>query len=149
MKNLLSAVILLACLTRGCCPESTRIEPNYPTEVSGWQQRHERGLKILGNFVLRKDQMIENGEIQIKLLELIPGNPCVDAGSERHQPRVTLQFVKARDEKVLCEDTFAEKGSRVFSGTQCRSSLTEFGIMGIYVIAVNVKDEWVFFELRG
>jgi hypothetical protein len=37
-----------------------------------------------------------------------------------------------------------ETGQRV-----CRSSLTEFGIMGIYVIAVNVKDEWVFFELRG
>lgn len=99
--------------------------------------------------MLRKDQTTENGELQIKLMELISGDPCVDAGSERHQARVTLQFVRVRDKKVLCEDTFVEKGSRVFSGTQCGSSLTEFGIMGIYVIAVNVKDEWVFFELRG
>lgn len=149
MRKLLTGVILLAYLTSGCCPESSRTEPSYPTQVSGWQQRHERGLIIAGNFVLRKDQTTEGGRLRIKLVEVIAGDSCVDAGSERHQPRVTLQFASVQDEKVLCEAPFAEKGSMVFSGTQCGSSLNGFGIAGIYVIAVNVKDEWVFFELRG
>ena len=149
MTHLLFAVIIFACLMRGCCSETTRIEPNYPSEVSGWQESHERGLKIVGKFVLRKGETIQNEQFRIKLIEVTSGDPCVDAGDERHEPRVTLQFVRVRDGKTLCEDRFGEKGSRTFSGTQCQSNLSEFGVMGIYVIAVNVRDGWVFFELRG
>lgn len=149
MRNLCGAVILLACLGKGCCTESPRIEPNYPTEISGWEQRHERGLLIRGTLLLKKNQTTNNRELQIRLIDVIGGNQCVEAGDERHQPRVTLEFVRLRDGKVLCEETFSEKGSRVFSGSRCGSNLSEFGIFGIYVIAVNVKDEWVLFELRG
>jgi hypothetical protein len=149
MRNVFGAVILLACFMRDCCSESTRIEPSYPTEIPGWQQSHERGLTIRGTFLLRKNQSTDNGELQIKLIEVIPGNQCVEAGDERYQPRVTLEFVRLPAGKVLCEETFSEKGSRVFSGSRCGSNLSEFGILGIYVIGVNVKDEWVLFELRG
>ena len=149
MRILLSAVLLVALLTNGCCPESTRTEPNYPAEVSGWKKRQERGLTIIGNFALRKNESVDNGKLQIKLLEVKAGDPCVEAGSERHEPRVTLQFARLPDGKILCEETFSEKGSRTFTGTKCGSSLAEFEIFGIYVIAVNVKDEWAFFELRG
>ena len=149
MRNLLNVVLLLTLLTSGCCPESTRTEPNYPADISGWKKRQERGLTIIGNFALRKNESVDNGDLQIKLLEVKAGDPCVDAGSERHEPRVTLEFLRLRDGKKLCEETFSEKGSRTFSGTKCGSSLSQFEILGIYVIAINVKDEWVFFELRG
>lgn len=74
MRNLCGAVILLASLTRGCCTESPRIEPNYPTNIPGWQQRNERGLAIRGSFVLRKNQTTDNEELQIKLTDVIAGN---------------------------------------------------------------------------
>ena len=99
--------------------------------------------------MLRKNQAIDNGQLQIKLLEVKAGDPCVEAGDERHEPRVTLQFLRLREGKMLCEETFSEKGSRVFAGSRCESTLTEFGVVGIYVSAVNVTDVWVFFELRG
>ena len=149
MRNPFPAVILWAFLAQGCCHQSPRTEPNYPTEISGWNIKRERGLTILGNFVLRQNQAIDNGKLQIKLLEVKAGDPCVEAGDERHEPRITLQFVRLRDGKTLCEETFSEKGSRAFAGSQCQSSLNEFGIMGIYVISVNMIDKWVFFELRG
>ena len=106
-------------------------------------------MAIIGSFVLRKNEAKDNGKLQIKLLEVKAGDPCVEAGNERHEPRVTLQFVGLRDGKVLCEETFSEKGPRVFAGSRCESTLTEFGVVEIYVIAVNVTDEWVFYELRG
>lgn len=148
MKSFVILVVLVACVTRGCCPESPRTEPSNPSEVLGWQHRNERSLKIQGKFLLRQNQTTDNGEIQIKLVEVLAGKQCVDAGDERHQPRVTLEFVRLRDH-VVCEETFSEKGSRDFVGTRCGSNLSEFGILGIYVIGINVKEEWVFFELRG
>ena len=148
MKKLLP-VVLLAFLLAGCCPESTRTEPSFPTETLGWNKRQERGLTILGKFAVRKGEAAGNDKLQIKLVDVKAGDPCVDAGDERHEPRVTLQFVRSSDGKTLCEETFSEKGARTFTGTKCGSSLAEFEALGIYVIAINVKDQWVFFELRG
>jgi hypothetical protein len=149
MKNVLAMLGLLSSLLRGCCSEMPRTEPPYPSDVAGWKQNRERGLRVLGNFVLKKDQSTDNGVLRIKVLDIIPGEPCSEAGTYQHQARVTIQFIRVSDQKVLCEDTFVEKGSMTMSVGPCRVNLSEFGILGIYIRAINLKEGWAFFELRG
>ena len=103
--------------------------------------------------MLRKGETIDKGNIQIKVVEIIPGNLCDDAGSVQYQTRVRIQFIRLSDEKVMCEEVFPETGSALLSAQACGSSdisaLSDAGIEAIYVRAVNVKDGWAFFELRG
>lgn len=150
MKIVLLMVFMVIILMSDCCPKQRqREEPPYPNQVTGWVYREERGLKILGEFVLQKNESTDNGKVQVKLLEVIPGNPCAEPNTFGYLAKAKLQFIRMSDSKVLCEEIFGEKGSETLSATNCNNSLNEFGLLGIYIFAINLNDGWVHFELLG
>jgi hypothetical protein len=149
MRAFLIAMLVTCGFLRGCCTETPRVEPAYPTQERGWNERYDKGVRSLGTFVLRKGQTTDNGKLQVKLLDVIPGDSCAEAGTTISRARAILQFVRLPEQKVLCEDSFVETSSMTISGTACSKNLGEFGVAGILIGDINLKEGWVFFEVRG
>ncbi len=144
---------MIGSLLGACCFPEKRIEPSYPSKVSGWLTDKQR-LKFYeenkswsrGNFVLRKSEATDDGKIRIKVLDLIPPDPCAEGAALQRQARVTLQFIRMSDQKALCEETFPERGAlAVYS--KCGDSLDEFGIDVVGVNDINLKEGWAFIRL--
>jgi hypothetical protein len=117
--------------------------------VSGWKEHKEQGVRIRGDFVLKKGNSTDNGKIQVKVIDLIPPDPCAEAGAFQSQARAKIQFVRLSDNKVLLEDLFAERGSMTLSPANGTDLYEEFGVSVIFIYDINLKDGWVYFELRG
>ncbi len=150
MKTKLFLVsVMLSLLTSSCCSNDPRSEPAYPQSVSGWKERDERGLRILGDFVLKKGETTDNGKIQVKVISLILPDSCAETGSFQRQARARIQFVRLSDNKVLYDDIFVERGTRALSTVKDNVNLDEFGISVIYIYDINFKEGWVYFELRS
>lgn len=153
MKKLLFKFLLLGVSTNlmsTCtCRERNKIEPPYPTNVRGWHRYEEQGVSYRGNFLLKVGKSTTDGKIQVKVINLIPADNCGDLQLFTNLDRVTLQFIRMSDKKILCEDIFGEKSSISISAGKCGNNLDDFNIIGIFVVAINMKENWVFFELFG
>ncbi len=153
MNYLFVVLALVTCLVGGCCFPIRRVEPSYPIKVSGWLTDKER-LKFheenkywaRGDFVLRKNEATDDGKIRIKVIDLIPPDPCAEGGSFQRQARVTLQFIRVSDQRVLCEETFPENGYLTVY-TKCGDRLNEYDISGVGVTDINLKEGWAFIGL--
>jgi hypothetical protein len=143
------ALVMLSLSMGGCCSNEQRVEPAYPQSVSGWKERREQGVRIHGDFVLKKGNSTDNGKIQVKIIGLIPPDACAEAGAFQRQARARIQFVRLSDNEVLLDDLFAAKGSMTLSPANGADLYEEFGISVIYIYDINLKDGWVHFELRG
>jgi hypothetical protein len=132
----------------GCCLKGgTRKEPSYPGVRLGWNEQEVRGVYMLGSFVLKTGEAIENGNIQIKVDELIPADPCVEPTSLIGMDRVRLRFIRRADQKVLCEYIFMDRSSTALVSDQCREVTKESDVAAVYIKAINITDGWVYFEL--
>ena len=155
MKLLFVILALLGIGMQGCCIKENRVEPSYPSNLSGWEGRKKPDGSVIRDFVLRKGQAIDNGEVQVKVVDIIPGDPCAEGGSFLRVARARIQFVRLADLKFLCEETFAERSASIFSPDGCGSSQSDvsalkgLGIFNIHVTAINLKEEWVSFGLLG
>lgn len=147
MNTICLLLVSITISSSGCCSKQ-RTEPPYPSNVSGWNEYKEMGVRMLGSFVLRKDEITDNGQVQVQVIELIPGEPCVDAGTLASHPKVKLRFVRSSDQALLCTATYAENEGATLS-RDCGNVLSEFGILGIGIRAINLKDGWVFLEFSG
>jgi len=139
----------------GSCLRQQRVEPTYPKDVSRWEGRKGENGIISRTFVLRKNEASDNGQVQIKVIEIIPGDPLVEAGSFNGQARARIQFSRMSDGKKLCEETYPEHGGSVLASQGCGSTssdisyLKSFGISAIVTLGINLKDEWVYFSING
>jgi hypothetical protein len=140
------ALLVTSIILSGCCPPSRHVEPSYPTNIVGWKGYQENGVQQQGNFVLKKGEITDNGKIQIKVLDIIPPDSCAESGTWSSLPKVQLEFVRVSDQKVLCTHTYAEREGRNFSA-DCGKNLVEYGLLGISVRAINLKEQWFFFAL--
>jgi hypothetical protein len=143
MKRLFLLMIVML-LIGGCyCQEKDNDEPPYPKNIiTGWKYREEKGVGILGDFVLRKGESTNNGEVKIKVADLIPAEPCADLGTTQAKKRAKIQFIRMSDNKVVCEGTFP--------GNFCSDGeLDEFWVNRIGIMNINIKDQWVHFILTG
>jgi hypothetical protein len=132
-------------LMPGCCFfRRDSYEPPRPQSVMGWKYQEVRGVSIIGEFVLKKGESTSNGEIQIKLVEVLPAEQCADQGEARAKRRARIQFITSSDQKVVCDQIFPTGG-----GNLCGSALDEFWISGIGIRDISVKDQWVYFILTG
>jgi hypothetical protein len=141
------SLMLISSFSQACCRIEKRIEPTYPENVPGWIYREDRGVHIHGEFVLKKGESTENEKIRIRILELIPPDPCAEVGTFQSGARAKIQFIKVSDQSVLCEDTYIVKGSSGFYS--CGDNLKESGVEVIVINAINLKEEWVHFTLAG
>jgi hypothetical protein len=144
MSRALSILILLiSFVPSSCCPKNKRVEPPYPTNVVGWKESEQNGVHYLGEFVLKKGEATKNSKVEIRALEFLPPEACREAGEFQGLARVKLQFIQTSNNLVLCEKEFGETQSGVFP-KECGENL---GITAIGIRAINLKDEWVFFNL--
>jgi hypothetical protein len=149
MKGCFVLICLLCIFIQSCPRKEERIEPAYPTEVAGWKETNEHGVRTLGAFVLRPNEIADNGKLRIKAIEILPGNMSADYGSYGRQAKVKLQFAQSSDQKFLCEGIFLDMSSMDLSSDKCGSALESYGVTTIYIRAINVRDKWVHFSLGG
>ena len=142
------AFLLTSLMSNGCQLPFGRSEPSYPNNVKGWKDYQENGVRQRGNFVLRKGETTDNGKIQIKVLDITAPDPRSEPGTWSSLPKAQLEFVRLSDQKVLCVHTYAEREGRNFSA-DCGENLVEYGLLGISIRAINLKEQWVFFVLDG
>ncbi|HEY3579732.1 MAG TPA: hypothetical protein VGK82_04285 [Pyrinomonadaceae bacterium] len=145
MKTSLAFLTLLtALLVRGCCSAPAHIEPTAPTEPLGWMATEENGVRILGKFLLHRGETTSNGKIQVRVLEILPGDGCAESASYLQNASAKLQFLRLSDQQVLCEARLYEHQS---GDVKCGQALSEFDVLGISINAINLNEGWVFFEL--
>lgn len=141
-------VVMIGLFIGGCCFNGgARKEPSYPSVRLGWNEREERGVRLLGSFVLKTGETLENGAVQIKVIELAPSDPCVEPNSLAGADRVRLGFFRKTDQKVLCEPTFRAGESRTLLGAECGDVPKESDVAGVSIKEINITDGWVYFEL--
>jgi hypothetical protein len=142
------AFLLTSLILNGCHLLAGRSEPSYPTNVTGWKDYQENGAQQRGNFVLKKGETTDNGKIRIKVLDITAPDPFAESGTWSSLPKAQLEFVRVSDQKVLCTHTYAEREGRRLSA-DCGENLVEYGLLGISIRAINLKEQWVFFALSG
>jgi len=142
------ALLLTSLILSGCSLPSRRLEPSYPTGVIGWKDHQENGVRQRGNFVLKKGETTDNGKIQIKVLNITAPDHCAESGTWSSLPNVELEFARVSDKKVLCTHTYSEREGRSLSA-DCGENLVEYGLLGISIRAINLKEQWGFFVLDG
>jgi hypothetical protein len=113
----------------------------------GWNEREVRGVHLLGSFVLKTGETLENGAVQMTVIGLAPSDPCVEPTALIGADRVSLRFIRKTDQKSLCESIFRNGESGALSGGQCGDVAKESDIAGINIKAINITDGWVYFEL--
>jgi len=133
-----AAVIWLA----ACCG-SQHDEPIYPRNVDGWRDFKDGTTKLRGSFVLSKGASTDNGLIKIKVLDLLAPECTGDAGDFSARARVILGFYRVTDEFLLCSETFPENGGGNLPLP------AEFGIFGVGIRGINLRDNWVYFFIDG
>jgi hypothetical protein len=140
--------VMISLAIGGCClKEGARKEPSYPSVRLGWNEQEVRGFHMLGSFVLKTGESIENGNVQIKVIELTPRDPCVEPTSLIGMDRVTLRFIRKTDQKVLCEYIFMDRNWISLLGDPCGEVAKESDVAAVYIKAINITDGWVYFEL--
>lgn len=137
-------IFVSAAVSRGCCTATSRVEPKPPSATLGWKLMEERGVRISGKFLLHRNEATSNGKIQLKVLDISPGDPCAEDASHLNNPNTKLQFVRLLDGQVLCEHRFYEGES---GSLKCGQDLSQFNVLGLSVNAINLKEDWVFVEV--
>jgi len=141
-------VVMIGLAIGGCCLKGgARKEPPYPGVRLGWNEQDERGVHLLGSFVLKTGETLENGAVQMKVIELAPSDPCLEPNSLAGADRVTLRFIRKTDQKVLCEPTFRAGESASLLGAPCGDVAKDSDFAGVSIKAINITDGWVYFEL--
>ena len=144
------ASILLCGFAVGCCVNKLHKEPSFPSDVQlGWREKEVnlKGLQVRGVFVLKKGEAADNGEIQVKVINIIANDPC-DSQGINSLPKATIQLMRLSDQMVLCTGTYTEKAYGILPA-DCGSETAELGISGYRINAINLSKGWVFFELHG
>ena len=131
----------------GCCQKPQLPEPTPPTAVRGWQDFEESGVHYVGEFILKKGQSTDNGQIGVTLVDVIPAKPCADEGYFAY-PKAVIRFYRVSDQEVLCEATFLSGGGGTLlnSPSYCNSTID---LTGLFLISVNTKDGWAYFALSN
>ena len=140
-------LLTLLCLTGACCPSVSHVEPPYPEKVKGWGQVDEKTSELNASFVLRKGEETSNGKITVKVVDIVPGNPCAHSGEFQRGARAKLRFISTVDQRVICEDEFVDQGFALMTGAPCGDELRKFGITVVTINAISLKDGWVYLLL--
>ena len=138
----------------GCAP-TYRTDPPGPPESLGWTVEPQNGYWLLGKFVVRRGDAVDNGRIRVEITDIIPPERFADVGSFGAQARVRMRFVDSSTGDEICEGLFAEHSGNTIDVETCKSSAVHFrpveesGVMSVAVLDISLREEWVAFELRG
>lgn len=134
-------------LAIGCCRRPQLPEPTPPTVVRGWQDFEESGVHYVGEFILKKGQSTDNGQIGVSLVDVIPAKPCADEGYFSY-PKAVIRFYRVSDQEVLCEATFLAGGGGTLLNSPSYCG-TNIDLTGLSLMSVNTTDGWAHFALSN
>jgi hypothetical protein len=147
MFSLSLLVTAVAILHGGCCSSQQRVEPARPDKVRGWKEIRDGTVVSIGMFVMKKGESSDNGELGVKVIDIIAPTPCSDGYAG--MAKVVLSFYRPSDKKVLCDEAiFTEGGTSMGTGPPYPHCTPEVGLSAISVNWINTKDGWVWFDLR-
>ena len=99
-------------------------------------------------FILRRNEPVQNNKIKIEVLEIVPGRLCAESRTFQKNPRVKIRFLTVPDLRNICVDESSENTSGIFP-RDCREQMGSYGYAGLEILGINVKDGWVFVRLLG
>ena len=141
--------LLLLLLSGSCCIPAEQTQPKYPIKVEGWKDEYIGGVHFLGTFVLKKGEATDNGKIGIRLVDIKSPDWCAEPSSYLAKPKAVLKFFNPSDQTTLCEYPFIGGSTQLFGDTVCGPGITKAGVRVIQINAINTKEAWVYFDLRG
>lgn len=136
-----------ATFIRGCCSAKVQ-EPDHPGPVAGWKESQEGGVHTVGTLVLKKGESSDNGKIGVKIIDVTAADACAEYGSLQSLPRVKIQFYKAREQTVICQELLTAGSSTSLIAGPCGKDIADVGVTTISINAINATEGWVWFELR-
>ena len=138
------SVTVLAVFTAACC-HGEHDEPERPSSVRGWQEFEAGKVQFIGTFLLREGESTEDGQIGVKIIEIVPPDHCAERDSYLDSPRARLRFFRPSNGEVLCETTVQSNGNALLdSESYCGQGFTPTAIS---VTAISARDKWVHFSL--
>lgn len=140
MKCLCPVVLALLVFSCGGCCKSLQSSATRPAKVRGWETWDDRGLHLIGEFVLKKGEKSDNGNIGIELLDVKEGKATCLFFEEPTEPEAILRFYSLSDPQISCTVTTHVAG-RILDCDK-RLNLNTLG-----VFAINAREGWVHFNL--
>src|ERR1700750_707264 len=94
MKAWIRGAALLACLSlmAGCCQlfSESEKQPEHPGPVSGWAKPPNDKGDSIGYLLLKKGESTDNGEIGLRLVDVLP-KECECLACEPAYPRAVIE----------------------------------------------------------
>jgi hypothetical protein len=142
-KSLYSAAFIFISISACSSWDPEIVKPTRPRSVHGWQKYDTGSIQIRGEFVLGKDESIDNGHVGIKVLDIYPAKYHLLDSPEL--PKTKIQFFRVSEQTPICEGIFSRGGNRLDLPDTCKNYL-EWTV--IYIRDINHSESWVFFDLR-
>ena len=128
-------------VSSGCC-RTLQSDPPQPTSIKGWSEFDRNGIRVIGEFLLRKGQPMENDDLGIELVKTIAFQECSDPGAENDPfPGAFLRFYSVPSKKTLVEVEIRKSTSASIH------SISKRQVNAIFAREINTKDPWVWIEL--
>jgi hypothetical protein len=121
-----------------------QLQPRRLSDPNGWQEAAlGGGIKLMGQFVLRKGESTENGKIGIKLLNITSKDCPFATICLAPQAKATLRFYKPVDGSIICEPTLES------DDTSYKADLVCSGLPFTYleVREINTREDWALISI--
>ena len=138
---------MLSTFGRGCCSPLPK-EPESPGAVPGWKASDAGGVHTVGILVLKKGESSDNGILGVRVVDIIPADPCAGSTTLQRTPRVRLQFYQVPEQTLICEEVLTSGSGTSLVVGSCGDRIARRGVSAISVNAINATEQWVWFELR-
>lgn len=135
--------MIIVVLTVACGPGDDVENPTPPKSVHGWNAFDTGAITIKGEFLLRRGQSVDNGQIGVKVTDVFPVTYHLLDSWE--MPKAKVQFFNVADKTPLCEGVFTRGSNSLTTDALCGNRLEW---TDIYIRDVNYREGWVFFDLR-
>jgi len=117
--------------------------PARPEQVRGWKEKVFDGVHSMAELVLDEGQSSEGSELGVEVVSISSYETRGGVFDHPTGPTAVLRFYRVSDHKVIQERAESSGGANLWE-----SALSEYGIKGIYVNAINTKERWIWFDLR-
>jgi hypothetical protein len=132
-------------LTGGCCQE-VDFTPERPAKVRGWARYEQNGTLVVGEFLLKEGESVDNGLIGVELTKVRAPQKCNEPFAENLViPHASLRFFDVKSKQTILE-TLARQGAteRLINSD---FPAEKYGVGSVLVREINTREKWVWFEL--
>ncbi len=120
--------------------------PERVEHPGGWKPFRVGGsITFVGQFVLKRGESTDNGELGVKVLDIRPGPPTPSATAyiESDGSKAVLRFYKVSNQSVLCDFTSEASSTGYDTKYICGGKLP---FSNLEVRGIDSEEGWVFFS---